>query len=241
MCVIYTNVSFIYAHLGVKFQLQKLCQCKKNDNYQVWIILYTMLINFHWYHPIWWVRCMKWIFKSKEKKAPSSLLSNYLVATTCGWKVSTFRFRGERARVAPIVSVCFLLQLRPLKNVFRFVFYYFVRLADKERSSKHAFLWLRILRDTLIICLSKLSAHTTWKFQISHQLLNALNAFIDLHQQPTNPPNLHISRRAQLQTLIYFVKSQLKISGAVPLYNLVGFPNWHVSSRSKWVGGEPVL
>ena len=46
------------------------------------------------------------------------LLSNYLVATTCGWKVSTFRFRGERARVAPIVSVCFLLQLRPLKMCF---------------------------------------------------------------------------------------------------------------------------
>ena len=37
MCVIYTNVSFIYAHLGVKFQLQKLCQCKKNDNYKVCI------------------------------------------------------------------------------------------------------------------------------------------------------------------------------------------------------------
>ena len=120
--------------------------------------------------------------------------------------------RRKGTRCADSVSV-FPLATPPFKNVFRFVFSYFVILADKDRSSKHAFLWLRILRDTLIICLSKLSAHTTWKFQISHQLLNALYAFIDRQQQPTNPPNLHISRRAQLHPLIYFVKSQLKISG----------------------------
>ena len=121
--------------------------------------------------------------------------------------------RRKGTRCADSVSV-FPLATPPFRNVFRFVFFYFVILADKERSSKHAFLWLRIFRDTLIICLSKLSAHTTWKFQIP-QLLNALYAFTDLHQQPTNPANLHISRRAQLHRLIYFVKSQLKISGAV--------------------------
>ena len=42
VCNLYKCV-LIYAHLGVKVQLQKLCQCKKNDNYQVCIMMIDVI------------------------------------------------------------------------------------------------------------------------------------------------------------------------------------------------------